>query len=302
MTRIVCVGNSVIDRIYRIDAFPPKPMKVRALEYMESGGGTAANAAATIARLGTEVELWSRTGGDDVGVQIRRGLSAVGVDVRYVQAFDDCRSSTSAVIVDGHGERFIVGARDVQLPSDTTWLPLERLGDASCVLADLRWLEAARVVFERARKLGVPTILDPDLGTRDVLEELLPLADYAIFPEPTLGDFSRSEGVEAKLFDARAYGPQHVGVTCGERGYHWLDAQGYVSMPAFRVDVVDTTGAGDAFHGAFAVGVVEHRVTADNVRFASAVAALKCQRLGARAGLPTRAEVEAFLVANPVLH
>jgi sulfofructose kinase len=73
-------------------------------------------------------------------------------------------------------------------------------------------------------------------------------------------------------------------------------------MPAFPVDVVDTTGAGDAFHGGFAVALTEHRLTAECVRFASATAALKCRRLGARAGLPTREEVEVFLESNPVLH
>ena len=89
-----------------------------------------------------------------------------GVDTRYVQTFEDNRSSTSVILVDGRGERLIVGSRDVDMPSGTHWLPLERIEEAGVVLADLRWLEGARVAFEAARKAGVPTVLDADLGGR----------------------------------------------------------------------------------------------------------------------------------------
>jgi len=106
--RIICVGHAALDRIYRIDAFPAQPTKVRALEHIETGGGMAANAAVAIARLGGGAELWSRVGDDNVGHTIRAGLRAERVDVRYVQAFEGARSSTSAIIVDDKGERLIV--------------------------------------------------------------------------------------------------------------------------------------------------------------------------------------------------
>ena len=98
--RIICVGHAALDRIYRIEAFPPEPTKVRALEHIEAGGGMAANAAVAIARLGGKAELWSRTGDDAAGVSVRAGLQAEGVDVRYLQAFEGARTSTSAIIVD----------------------------------------------------------------------------------------------------------------------------------------------------------------------------------------------------------
>src|SRR5262245_17720954 len=101
MKRIICVGHAAIDRVYRIDKFPDRPTKIRALEHVETGGGMAANAAAAIARLGGPVELWSRVGDVDNGVKIRRFLMAAGVDTRYVQAFEDNRSSTSVILVDG---------------------------------------------------------------------------------------------------------------------------------------------------------------------------------------------------------
>ena len=299
MKRIICVGHAALDRIYRIEAFPAKPTKIRALEHIEAGGGMAANAAAAIARLGGEVELWSRVGDDDNGVKIRRALMAAGVDARHVQSFDDNRSSTSVILVDDQGERMIVGARDVNMPSGTSWLPLERIDGASAVLADLRWLEGARVAFEAARKAGVPTVLDADLGGREALSELLALTDYAIFSAPALEEFAAEEALGDRLKRVQALGPRHAGVTLGADGYMWREGDKLASYPGFEVDVVDTTGAGDAFHGAFALGLVEGRTTADIVRRASAVAALKCTRLGARAGLPATHELAAFLLAHP---
>lgn len=299
MRRIICVGHAALDRIYRIEKFPERPTKLRALEHVETGGGMAANAAAAAARLGGAVELWSRVGEDDNGVKIRRSLMAAGVDARYVQAFEDNRSSTSVILVDDAGERLIVGSRDVNMPSGTHWLPLERIEEAAVVLADLRWLEGARAVFEAARKAGVPTVLDADLGGREALTELLRLTDYAIFSEQALEEFAAEDAIEDRLRRVAALGPLHAGVTLGPKGYIWREGDTIGRIDAFAVDVVDTTGAGDAFHGAFALGLAEGRATAETVRRASAVAAMKCTRLGGRAGQPTAAELEAFLAAHP---
>lgn len=300
MKRIICVGHAAIDRIYRIDKFPDRPTKIRALEHIEAGGGMAANAAAAIGRLGGPVELWSRVGEDDNGVKIRRLLASAGVDTRYVQPFEDNRSSTSVILVDGSGERLIVGSRDVNMPSSTAWLPLERVAEAGAVLADLRWLEGTRVVFEAARNAGVPTVLDADLGGREALHELLALTDYAVFSQQALEEFTAEEAIEDRLRRVADLGPAHAGVTLGADGYMWLEAGKVEHFPAFKVDVVDTTGAGDAFHGAFALGVAEDRSTRDIIRRASATAALKCTRLGGRAGLPTIDELAAFLLQHPV--
>jgi sulfofructose kinase len=299
MTRIIAVGHAALDRIYRIEAFPPEPAKVRALEHVESGGGIAANAAAAIARLGGRVELWSRVGEDDAGVKIRFALKAAKVDMRYVQPFEEGRSSTSAIIVDGRGERLIVSQRDANMPSGTSWLPLERINGTAAVLCDLRWLEAVRAVFSRARAERVPTILDADLGAREALAEILALTDFAIFSAPALRDLVPGAAVAGQLARILSFGPRYAGVTRGRDGYVWREASGQGGeCPAFPVDAVDTTGAGDAFHGAFTLAFVEGRSLADCARFASAVAAMKCTRLGSRAGLPTRAEVEAFLAEH----
>lgn len=294
--RIICVGHAALDRIYRIEAFPPEPTKVRALEHVEAGGGMSANAAVAIARLGGKSELWSRTGDDAAGAAIRAGLRAEKVDVRYLMAYEGARSSTSAIIVDDKGERLIVGQRDAGMPSGTSWLPLERVASADAVLGDVRWLEGLRATFARAREANVTTLLDAELGAREALPGILKLTDYAIFSRPSLREFAPGETDEDRLKAVLALGPKHAGVTLGAEGYAWRERDGsHGSHAAFPITVTDTTGAGDAFHGAFALMIAEGRSTQDAVHLACAVAALKCTRLGSRAGLPTRAEAEALL-------
>lgn len=296
--RIICVGHAALDRIYRIEAFPPHPTKVRALEHIEAGGGMAANAAVAIARLGGRSELWSRVGDDNAGSLIRAGLRAEHVDVRYVQSFEGARSSTSAIIVDDEGERLIVGQRDAGMPSGTSWLPLERVNEADAVLGDLRWLEGVRAVFVQARKANVPTVLDADLGAREAVVGLLKLTDYAIFSAPALREFAPAATDSERLEQVLSHGPKHAGVTLGAQGYAWREPAGSGRIAAFPVAVTDTTGAGDAFHGTFTLMLAEGHAPAAGARLAAAAAALKCTRLGSRAGLPSRAELEAFEMGN----
>ena len=302
--RILCIGHSALDRIYRIEAFPPEPTKVRAIEHVEAGGGMAANAAVTIARLGGKAELWSRVGDDAAGMTIKAGLKAERVDVRYVQAFEDARSSTSAVIVDDRGERLIIGQRDTGMPSSTDWLPMERIKDMHAVMGDVRWLEGLRAVFSRARQEGIPTILDADLGAREVLPEILELTDYAIFSKPALREFSGHAADNPDLGPALdqvlSLGSMHAGVTLGALGYRWHEKGALGNLltghvPAPNVDVIDTTGAGDAFHGAFALMLAEGHPVQLCATIACEVAAKKCTRLGSRAGLPRRSEVAALV-------
>jgi sulfofructose kinase len=296
---VICVGHAALDYVYRIDAFPPEPTKVRSLEHIESGGGMAANAAAAIARLGGAVELWSRTGDDSAGERIRAFLTADGVDITHVKVHEGARSSTSAVIVDARGDRLIIGERDHAMTMDASWLPLANIATAAVVLSDLRWIEGTRDAFTAARAAGVPTLLDADLGGGGILEEFLQLADYVIFSAPALAACFPDGDDAGRLAAVIEKGPKHAGVTRGDKGYTWLERSGASGhQPAFAAEVVDTTGAGDAFHGTFAWALAQGRPPADCARMASAVAALKCFRLGARAGLPTREELETFLAAQ----
>lgn len=296
---VVVVGHSALDHVYRVAELPARPVKTRALEHIVTGGGMAANAAVAIARLGGAVELWSRVGGDLAGQQILAQLAAEGVDTRCVRVCPGARSSTSAIIVDGRGERIIVGERDHAMAVDAGWLPLGRIATAGAVLSDLRWYEATRAAFSEARRSRVATVLDIDLGGGDHVAEFLPLSDYAIFSAPALDLFAPGRTLEHQLRRVLDLGVRHAGVTQGAGGYTWLDGGGDLRhQPAFAVSVVDTTGAGDAFHGAFAWGVARGETVAECARIASATAALACRRLGARVGMPSHDELAASLAGS----
>ena len=259
----------------------------------------AANASAAIAQLGGKIALWSRIGGDGAGAIIREQLQRIGVDTTHLRGVAGIGSPTSAVIVDQRGERLVVSEDDHALPLAADWLPVSDIAAASAVLSDLTWLEGTEAVFRAARIGGIPTVLDIDLGSGQLLPKVIGLTDYAIFSAPALAKFVDGSGDRERLEHLMGWGVRHAGVTLGTGGYlwtNWQGSQGY--QAAFPVETVDTTGAGDAFHGAFAWALAEGSSDAECARIASAVAALSCRRLGARAGLPTRRQLEAFLIVQ----
>ena len=305
MTRpIICLGHAALDRIYRVPSLPSGSTKVRATSYSEVGGGMASNAACAISRLRDPsrhwVEFWGRTGDDSAGDIIREQFTSFDVDVTHVRVFEGCRSSQSAVMVDDAGERMIVNDRgDVPL-DDISWLPLSRIADAAAVLTDVRWLQGGRAVLDAARAANVASVLDADLGDVPLVRALVPLAGHAIFSEPGLDNWHGShcdgDGAIAHALRAAVDGGAEVaGVTRGARGVSlWIDGT-LRHVPAFAVQVVDTLGAGDVFHGAYALALAEGMSAVDSARFASAAAAIKCSRHGGRSGSPVRVEVERML-------
>lgn len=294
--RFISVGHSAWDRTYRVKDLPAPPSKVRALEHIENGGGTAANAAASIARLGGDVELWSRVGDDRFGVQVIEELQNIGVDIRAVMRHAGSRTSTSVVIVDERGERLVISERDHAMPVEPDWLPLDHIDAHSFVLSDLTWREGTIAAFQCARKVGARTLVDLDIAGGLPSDEILKLTDTAVASKSALEEFFPAASIEEQLSALLAKGPRHAGVTYGEKGYHWRTSAGSSgSLPAFKVEAVDTTGAGDTFHGALAFALACGYDDEEAARFASATAALKCRRLGARSGLPSLDEVMDFL-------
>jgi sulfofructose kinase len=287
-----------LDRVYRVDAFAEPPAKIAASSLEEAGGGCAAVAALSIVRLGGAAALWARVGDDDAGELVLRGLSAEGVDVSAVKAHAGCRTPTAAVIVDRRGERLIVSHVGARLPSSSDGLPLEEIARASAVLVDIRWPEAALAVLERARREGVRSVVDVDLGPQARIERIVSLASDAIFSAPALARLTGTRDVEAGLRAVSRLGARVVGATGGEKGVWWLEAGRMAHQPAHPVEAVDTTGAGDVFHGAYALAAAEGRSVSQAMRFASVAAALRCARTGDRGGCPSRADVERVLAGD----
>lgn len=298
MNPYICVGVSVLDRIWRVAGLPLPAGKQVTGEYLETGGGVAATAAVAIARLGNACAYWGRVGDDPSGETVVAELAREGLDVSGVRRVPGARTTQSAILVAPGGERSIVAYFDPALDPDPAFLPLERVATARGVLADTRWNPGSLRALVEARHAGVPSVLDIEPGPREANAALCGLAGHKVFSEPGLAAYAGRDDPESALEEVHREHGGVVAVTLGERGVLLRTAAGVAHVPAPRVEAVDTTGAGDAFHGAYLVGVVETGDPLAAARFACAVAALKCTRLGGRAGLPSRAEVDAFIASG----
>ena len=292
--RVICLGLSAQDQVWRVErSFSGQSEKIRSTEYTTLGGGMAANAAVTVARLGGAISFWGRGGDDAPGREMRAALAAEGIDVANFRLFADGRSSVSGIIVDKSGERQIVNFRG-SFPEAADWLPLGDVARASAALADPRWVDGAVALFGKARSLGIPTVLDGDVADAEVFERLLPFTDHAIFSEPALAAFAGSAD-DVSLTKLARFNCRVVAVTRGGDGVSWHENGRPQRLAAFPVAVVDTTGAGDVFHGAYAVAIGASLTVPDAMAFASAAAALKCTRSGGRAGIPSINDCLAFM-------
>lgn len=293
MTRVLCVGVAVIDMVMNLAEMPSKPEKYRARDAALVGGGCAATAAVAVARLGGRALLAGRLGQDAIGELIVGELESEGVDCTLLRRFSGRRSSFSSVFVDDHGERQIVNFRDTELPDDPTWL-IERLPDFDVALADTHWSQGAAAVMAAARVAGKPGVLDAETPSRGA-EGALRAGSHVAFSAQGLRAFAatRDLGTGLELAAARLGGL--VAVTDGARGVFWHEGGQRGHEPGFAVDSVDSLGAGDVWHGAFALALGEGQSLRSALRFANASAAIKCTRPGGRAGAPSRAEVTQFL-------
>ncbi len=298
MVSVVCVGISVMDHIFKTPELPKTPGKHFAQEYKEIGGGPAATGAAASARLGAETWLWSRVGTDSAGARIAEELAEYGVRVDEIRRVPGAQSSLGMIVVDAEGERMIMSFASPSLDSDPSWLPLARIDGADAVLADVRWQAGSAAALKAARAAGKIALLDADSSDEDITG-LIDLSSHAAFSEPALRKYAGCDDLMDALRVATDRVDGWVGVTAGSKGCYWIEDGAVRNQPGFKVQVVDTVGAGDVFHGALAVGLAEAMPIAEAVRFASAAAALKCTKLGGRAGIPTREELDRFLAESP---
>jgi len=295
---VICLGLSALDQVWRVDRpFAGGSEKIKAAAYGTLGGGMAANASVAVAKLGASAAFWGRAGNDAAGHEMKSAFAAEGVDVENFRLFPDGRSSVSGIIVDSSGERQIVNFRGL-FPESADWLPLEAVGRASSVLADPRWVEGAATLYREARSRGVPTVLDGDMADAEVFERLLPLTDHAIFSEPALTAFAGSADDKSLAALAR-FGCRVIAVTRGEGGVSWYQNGQLQRQVAYAVEVVDTTGAGDVFHGAYALAIGAGLDVGAAMAFSAATAAMKCRHAGGRNGIPDINECLAFMRTKP---
>lgn len=296
MRPVLCVGALTFDTIFLLDRLPETTGKIIPIDAVEVAEGMAAAQAATIVRLGGKAALWASAGDDVTGDRLVRDISAAGVDTALVRRLAGRRSGFSSILMDRTGQTIIVPRYDPEIMAPPAAAP--DVGGFAAVMVDVRWPGAARLALIAARDAGIPGILDADMAAPEILEDLFPLASHVVSSESAARVLAGGSGPEEA---ARRLGERHPGfvaVTAGAEGCWWRDGAKFRHTPAPRITAVDTLAAGDVFHAAFALLLVEGREMAEIIRFSSAAAAIKCTRFGGRLGAPTRPEIEAFLAGR----
>lgn len=290
MTEILVVGMAVVDFVFAIDVLPQAAEKYRAKDAQIVGGGPAANAAVGIARLGGKAKLGARLGSDSLADLIEADLKMEGVETSLMHRAAGGASSFSSVYVDTAGERQIVNFRGCNLANHCDWL--DDASPASAVLVDTRWTEGALKALQLARKWEVPGIVD---GEAPIDPRLLAEASHVALSRQGLASLSDKADLAEALADIRDQVSGWACVTDGENGVFYTDGDEIAHCQSFSVEVKDTLGAGDLWHGAFALKLAEGASECEAIRFANAAAAIKCTRFGGRAGSPDRDSVESFI-------
>ena len=293
--RLIAVGTVSTTSIYRVDAIPPAPAKVLAKQACRVVDGMAVSAACSFVKLGGQATVWARVGDDTEGSQIRNALLAEGLDVSCLHTLAGTVSSHVSVLVDAKGERLVVPYHDPDVDDSATWLPLPSLVHADMLHCDARWVNGAETALKAAKELGIPRMIDGDIAPKHVLDRIVPLATHAVFSDAGLLSYTGATKVETALLHVASSHEGHVGASCGADGYFWVEDGQICHVDSPVVNVVDTLSAGDVFHGALALALLEGQAIERAVRFACVAAALKCTRFGGRLGCPSRAEVDAFI-------
>ncbi len=300
--RILCIGMPVRDLIFRVADLPLRGNKVRSTHFDELSGGNAPNAAVAIVRLGGKARLSGPLGAaNETSTQyIFDQMNREGIETTHLLRVPGTVTPISNIMIDPTGERTIVTYRDPKLWNVTLPDSDALLEGVDAVLTENRCADFVTDVCVEARRRGIPVVLDAD-RVMSLREGLLAASTHVIFSAEALRATAGHEDLIGALKRIADLTPAFLAVTSGAQGMYWLDHRhDSHHMPSFPVHTVDTLGAGDVFHGAFALAIAEGQDLQAAMKFGSAAAALKCTRFGGAFASPTRPEVEAMLAQPPV--
>ena len=289
MKKILGIGGVCIDRLAVIPRMPAWDEVEHISHSVLQQGGMVGTAMVAASRLGEDAEFLGGVGDDEAGRFALEGFRDEEVGTERVKVFAGEESASSIVLVhEKSGKRTILHARGVQ-EKPSLELPGIDLTDVAFLHLDGYWFDTALEWAQAARQQGIPVSLDPSskLLNKAEAEALLPFVDYMV---PSAAFAHRFTGREEPFEAAQQflkYGARAVLLTKGAEGCFAATPNGRFHVPAFEVPVVDTTGAGDTFHGAFAAGLNKGYTLVQAIQFASAAAALKCTKLGGQSGIPS---------------
>ena len=297
MNDILVVGSLNMDLVVRAPRFPAPGETISGEDLAIIPGGKGANQAVAAARLGAAVSMLGRVGSDVFGQSLLDNLTKNKVNTSRVRR-DTAATGTATIIVDAHGQNSIVlspGANGKVSPDDVADLPDAKILILQFEIPSETVLRAA----QQAREKEMRVIVNP-APARKVGPELLKLVDILIPNESELSlltgtPVTDSASAEAAAWRMIAQGVGMVIVTRGEHGSLTVTQNDLYHVPAFQVEVIDTTAAGDAFIGGLAVALAEDKPIREALTNANACGALAVTRFGAQPSLPTRDEVQIFL-------
>lgn len=301
-TDVIGLGASTVDMLSLVDHLPAEDENQRAIAICIQGGGPIATALVTLARLGARTAMIDTLGGDWRGTLIRDEFQREGVSVEYLQQGKDWTSPASCILVKkDNGARSIVWAPGSAPDFPAADLPRSAITSAKILHVNGRHWKACMAAARMAHEAGVQVSFDGGAGRyRPELRELMPLTDICIVAQDFAAKYTGRNDIARAADALLGIGPRLVVVTAGTRGSWVYTSDGQsLHQPAYLLpNVVDTTGCGDSYHGAFLFGLLKGMQLEQTASFASAVAALNSQQLGGRSGLPTYEQVQAFLAVR----
>jgi sugar/nucleoside kinase (ribokinase family) len=290
-----------MDTLFRVKTLPSGQGKILPYDMLQIAEGMASSAAFTVVRLGGEASIWGAVGDDEIGGRIIRDLAEAGIETDGMVRVSGARSAASTILIDDNGERLIVPYYEPRLHHAPKPLEDGQIAAFDAVMVDIRWPVLAKLVLDAARRVGIPAILDGDVGPNETIDALAVIASHIVFSQPAAEKLAGGADINDTVQVLKQRYPQaFICVTAGQNGSYWFDeTEGAVMhVPALRIAAVDTLAAGDVFHGAFALLLTEGKSYPETIRFASVAAAMKCEVFGGRTGTPSRTEVLARMAVS----
>ena len=291
---ITCVGPIFLDRVIKIEEFPEKPIKLVANGLEKRLGGPAPVASFAIKSLGGEAEYIGRFGDDDAADYLKLELLNSGISIQKSIDVVDAQTSQSHIFEDRKGERMLAVFNEEKLTNDKS-LPTFEFSENQSYLVDTNWIEAAHHVAVESYKYNVNCVVDLDNFTKsNLLDDVVSFASHPIFSETGLNRFTDNMPIIDALKNLYQKNQKFYAVTLGAKGVYWIENGDIFHCQSPKINVKETNGAGDVFHGAFAQ-FIRTKTSKEAIELATATASLKCTRSGGIKTLPDYPEVKEFL-------